>query len=188
MLTKLMPAARVKVLAFLLLNAAEECYLREVARRAGVPLAAAQRELALLEQIAMVTRTKRGRQVFFRVNAAHPLFADLRSLLLKSDGLALPLRKMLEGVPGVVAAAVYGSVAAGTDTGRSDIDLLIVGSADPLALHDAVSTAEDALGRAVNYTLLSHRELAARRRRKDPFLTRVLGGALISVHGDVRAL
>jgi hypothetical protein len=43
MLTRLMPAARVKVLAFLLLNASEECYLREIARRAGVPLRAAQR-------------------------------------------------------------------------------------------------------------------------------------------------
>ncbi|OYV66788.1 MAG: hypothetical protein B7Z74_10575, partial [Deltaproteobacteria bacterium 21-66-5] len=77
MLTKLMPAARVKVLAFLLLNASEECYLREVARRAGVPLQAAQRELENLERIALVQRTKRGRQVFFRVETSHPLFADL---------------------------------------------------------------------------------------------------------------
>jgi len=188
MLTRLMPASRVKVLAFLLLNASEECYLREIARRAGVPLRAAQRELAILEQIALVQRTRRGSQVFFRVETSHPLFADLRALLLKSEGLAVPLRKALEGIQGVEAAVVYGSVAAGTDTGRSDIDLLIVGSADALGVHDAISTVEDALGRPVNYTLLTRRELGARKRQSDPFLARVLGGPLISVVGDIHAV
>ena len=187
MLTRLMPAARVKVLAFLLLNPSEECYLREIARRARVPLQAAQRELENLERIALLQRTKRGRQVFFRVETGHPLFADLRALLLKSDGLALPLRQALERVPGVRAAAIYGSVAASTDTGRSDIDLLVVGSADAIALHEAVSAVEDSVGRPINYTLLTPRELAARKRKKEPFLARVLGGDLIPVVGDVRA-
>ena len=188
MLTRLMPVARVKVLAFLLLNASEECYLREIARRAGVPLRAAQRELEVLERIALVQRTKRGRQVFFRVETGHPLFADLRALVLKSDGLALPLREALDRVPGVRAAAIYGSVASGTDTGRSDIDLLVVGSAEAIALHDAISAVEARLGRPVNYTLLTSKELAARKRKKEPFLARVLSGELIPVVGDVRAV
>ena len=188
MLTPLMPASRVKVLAFLLLNGSGEWYMREVARRAGVPLATAQRELAILQRIALVERTKRGRQVFFRVETAHPIFAELRALLIKSDGLAQPLREALEGVGGVEAAAVYGSVAAGTDTGRSDIDLLVVGSADAVTLHDAVSAVEDRLGRPVNYTLLTRKELAARKRKKEPFLARVLSGTLIPVLGDLRAV
>ena len=100
MLMKLMPAARVKVLAFLLLNASEEFHLREIARRAGVPLQSAQRELALLEEIALIERHRRGRQVFVSVQTSHPLFEDLRSLLLKSDGLVIPLRKVLEAIDG----------------------------------------------------------------------------------------
>jgi predicted nucleotidyltransferase len=187
-LTRLMPAARVKVLAFLLLNASEECHLREIARRAGVPLQAAQRELANLERIALVQRTRRGRQVFFRVETGHPLFADLRGLLLKSDGLVLPLRQALERVRGVQAAAIYGSVASGTDTGQSDIDLLVVGSADAIALHDAISTVENRLGRPINYALLTTKELAARKRKKEPFLARVLKGDLLPVLGDIRGV
>lgn len=92
MLTKLMPAARVKVLAFLLLNQAEELHVREIARRAGVGLQSAQRELALLEEIALIERHRRGRQVFVTVQTSHPLFEDLRSLLLKSDGLQFAQR------------------------------------------------------------------------------------------------
>lgn len=188
MLTKLMPVARVKVLAFLLLNASEEYHLREIARRAGVPLKAAQRELALLEEIALVERQRRGRQVFVSVQTTHPLFEDLRSLLLKSEGLAIPLRQALEAIDDVEAAAVYGSVATRTDTGRSDIDLLVVGSPDELAFHETVSAVEEELGRPVNYTLLSRKELRTRLRRKDPFLTRVLAGDVIPVIGDVRAV
>jgi len=185
MLTKLMPAARVKVLAFLLLNASEELHLREIARRAGVPLQAAQRELALLEEIALVERHRRGRQVFVSIQTSHPLYEDLLSLLLKSDGLAIPLRQALEAIDGVEAAAVYGSVAAGSDTGRSDIDLLVVGSPDDLALHEAVSALEDDLGRPINYTLLGRKELKARIRRKDPFLKRVLASDLIPIIGAI---
>ena len=180
-----MPSARVKVLAFLLLNASEELHLREIARRAGVPLQAAQRELALLEEIALVERHRRGRQVFVSVQTSHPLFEGLRSLLIRSDGLVIPLRHLLEAIDGVEAAALYGSVAAGSDTGRSDIDLLVVGSPDELALHEAVSTLEEDLGRPINYTLLSRRELKARIRRNDSFLKRVLAGDLIPVIGAI---
>lgn len=187
MLTRLMPVARVKVLAFLLLNTSEEYHLREIARRAGVPLKAAQRELALLEEIALVERTRRGRQVFVSVQTSHPLFHDLRSLLLKSEGLAIPLRYALNAIDNVEAAAVYGSVASGTDTGRSDIDLLVVGSPNELSFHEAVSALEEDLGRPINYTLLSRKELKARLRREDPFLTRVLASDLIPVIGDVGA-
>ncbi len=185
MLTKLMPVARVKVLAFLLLNASEELHLREIARRAGVPLQAAQRELALLEEIALVERHRRGRQVFVSVQESHPLFQALRSLLLRSEGLAIPLREAIEAIDGVEAAAVFGSVASGSDTGRSDIDLLVVGSPDELAFHEAVSAVEEELGRPVNYTLLSRKEFKARIRRNDPFLNRVLAGDLIPVIGSI---
>jgi predicted nucleotidyltransferase len=185
MLTKLMPAARVKVLAFLLLNASEEYHLREIARRAGVPLRAVQRELALLEEIALVERHRRGQQVFVAVQTSHPLYEDLRSLLVKSDGLVVPLQEALSILDGVEAAAVYGSVAAGSDTGRSDIDLLVVGTPDELGFHDAVSALEEVLGRPINYTLLGREELDDRLRRKDPFLRRVLAGSLIPVIGDI---
>jgi uncharacterized protein len=126
--------------------------------------------------------------VFFRVKTDHPLFADLRALLLKSDGLALPLREALEHVRGVEAAAIYGSVASGTDTGRSDIDLLVVGTVDAVALHEAISAVEDRLGRPINYTLLTPKELAARRRKREPFLARVLSGDLMPLLGDVHGV
>ena len=79
MLERLMPRSRVRVLSLLL--AGDACYLREIARRAGVALRAAQREVALLDQIGLVTRSRLGRQVFFALRTEHPLAAPLRALL-----------------------------------------------------------------------------------------------------------
>ncbi len=185
MLTKLMPVARVKVLAFLLMNAPKAFYLREIARRSGVPLRSVQREVELLEDIALIERERRGKQVFVHVRMSHPLFSDLHSLLVKTEGLAIPLRCALEKVGGVEAAAVYGSVASGTDTGESDIDLLVVGSLDELVFHDAVSVIEEELGRPVNYSLMTPTEIRNRLGKDDPFLARVLGGKLIPLIGDL---
>jgi predicted nucleotidyltransferase len=188
MLTKLMPAARVKVLAFLLLNASESFHLREIARRCGVPLRSVQRELEVLEGIELVERDRRGRQVFVKVRTTHPLYQDLHSLLVKTEGLAIPLCQELERIGGVEAAAVYGSVASGTDTGLSDVDLLVVGMPDEVELHDAISSLEEKLGRPVNYTLITHKEFRTRVKQHDPFLDRILAGNLIPLIGDLHAV
>lgn len=188
MLDALMPTARVKVLAFLLVNASESFHLREIARRSGVPLRAVQRELELLERIALVDRERRGRQVFVHVRTSHPLYRDLRSMVLKTEGLAAPLRERLEAVGGVAMAVVFGSVASGDDSGDSDVDLLVVGSPDELEVHEALSSFEDEVGRPVNYTLMSPDEFRTRRRDGDAFLGRVLAGDLIHVIGDPDAV
>ena len=79
-----MPRTRIAVLARLLGDVTEQYYLRELARACGIPLRAAQRELALYEEIGLVSRVPRGRQVFFRVHPAHPLFGELRALVVKA--------------------------------------------------------------------------------------------------------
>lgn len=83
---------------------------------------------------------------------------------------------------------MYGSVASGTDSGPSDVDLLIVGSPDELEIHETVSSLENDLGRPINYTLISVDELESRVEQHDPFLERILSGDLIRVIGDPNAL
>ena len=186
MLTKLMPAARVKVLAFLLLNASEELHLREIARRAGVPLQAAQRELALLEEIALG-----------RAPSARP--AGLRE---RTD-IAPAVRGSAFAAPQERGPRSPPSAGAGGDRRRRGRRRLRVGGrwvrhrpqrhrpvGRGLARRARCSTRpsptlEEELGRPINYTLLSRKELKARLRKKDPFLNRVLAGDLIPVIGAI---
>ena len=74
---------------------------------------------------------------------------------------------------------VYGSQAAGTATAASDVDVLVVGTVEDIALHKAITQAEARLSRTVNYTLLSSQEFARRRRKRGGFVARVLASPTI---------
>ncbi len=76
-----------------------------------------------------------GNQKHCQANQSAPVFAELRSIMLKTVGLPEPLRAALAPVQQRIKfAALYGSIAKGTDTAYSDIDLLIV--ADDLSLEE----------------------------------------------------
>jgi len=175
---------RRSVLALFFASPDAAFYLRQVVREAGVGQGAVQRELQRLTQVGILERSVRGRQVYYQANRATPVFAELQGLLLKTAGLADVLRVALTPFGGKITRAfVYGSQAAGTATGGSDVDLLIVGELEELALHRAIREAEARLGRTVNYSLLTPAEFDRRKRARGGFLARVLRGPKISILG-----
>jgi predicted nucleotidyltransferase len=144
------------------------------------------RELKALAEAGIIIAVQDGNRTYYRANESCPFFPELSGLMRKTGGLADALRRALAPVSkNVVFAFIYGSQAAGTATARSDVDLLVVGDVDDIMLHRAVSKAEDALGRTVNYTLLSRREFNRRRREKGGFLARVLASERIALIGEM---
>ncbi len=82
-------------------------------------------------------------------------------------------------------AVVYGSIARGTDTALSDVDLLIV--SDELTLEQiyaAITPAERELARRINPTLYTTEEFLRRRKVGDSFVTKVLTGEHIVLARD----
>ena len=80
---------------------------------------------------------------------------------------------------------MYGSVAKGTDTAASDIDLLFV--ADWVTLEDiysALAPVEAELARKINPTLYTAKEYADRKAAGSAFLTRVLAGERLLLIGN----
>jgi predicted nucleotidyltransferase len=120
-------------------------YASELIRDAGTGSGAAQRELARLEASGLVVARRIGNQKHYQANAVSPLFSELRNIVLKTVGLAEPLRDALKPVVSRIRAAfVYGSVARATDQASSDIDLMVV--SDSLTYGD-VFAALDGVGR-----------------------------------------
>ena len=177
------------VLAVLYGHPGEAFYLRELARATGVGLGSVQREVKKLTDAGVIRRTTRGRQVYYEANPDCPIFPELRSLMAKTAGMGDVLRSALGPLAeGVEAAFVYGSMASGEAGPGSDVDLMVVGDVDEMELHEAVGKAEEALGRTVNYTLLSKAEFRRRRREKGGFVSRVLRGPKIGIVGSVDEL
>ncbi len=71
---------------------------------------------------------------------------------------------------------------------HSDIDLMLVGEVDLMALSEVVASLEEKLGRAINYLVLSQTEMAQRLANGEPFITNVLTGAKIMLIGEENGL
>ncbi len=104
---------------------------RALAQRATrspeIRLSGAWRELARLVQSGLVTARAVGNQKHVQANAAPPLFGELHGIVLKTIGLAEPLRDALRPlVKEICAAFVYGSVAKRQDDSASDVDLMLI--------------------------------------------------------------
>jgi predicted nucleotidyltransferase/predicted transcriptional regulator len=145
-----------------------------------------QRELRRLTDSGLVTTTRIGNQKHFQANHDAPLYQELRSIVLKTVGLAEPLRASLATLADHIQfAAIYGSVAKRTDTASSDVDLLIV--SDDLSLeqvYSAVGQVERELARKISPTVLTRDEFQRRRKAGNSFVNKVLAGEHIVLLGD----
>ena len=151
-------------------------YASELIRDAGTGSGAAQRELARLERSGIIVARRIGNQRHYQANASSSLFSELRNIVLKTVGLAEPLRDALKPLSSAIRAAfVYGSVAKATDQSASDIDLMIL--SDSLTYGEVFGALERVtrtVGRKVNPTVYTAAEFSKRAGTENAFMTRVL--------------
>ena len=175
-----------RLLALLFGQPERSFYASELIALAKCGSGTVQRELARLAASGLVTLQKIGNQRHYQANPQSPVFAELCSIALKTVALAEPLRAVLAPLAGEISAAfVYGSIAKGTDTATSDIDLMIV--SDSLTYGDVFSALDEVshkLGRPVNPTVVSQTDWRKRIDLGEAFLTRVLGQPKIWIVGS----
>jgi predicted nucleotidyltransferase len=164
-------------------------FVTELIELACAGRGAVQRELSKLERSGLVSTEKRGNQKYYRANPSAPIYKELCSIVRKTVGSEQTIRAALEPLDGRIAVAlIYGSIAKGADTAKSDIDLLIV--ADDMTLEElyaCLGPGEKLLGRAINPTLYTRREFRSRRKGGNAFLKRILNGPTILLKGTLDA-
>lgn len=167
-------------------------YATEMIGLAGVGSGGVQRELARLAQSGLVTVRPVGNQRHYQANPEAPIYAELCGIVRKTFGMAEPLRLALTPLAAQIKCAfVFGSVAKRQDTASSDIDLMVI--SDSLSYADtfaALEVASTQLGRTVNPTIYSTKELTKRIEQGEAFVTRVLTQPklwLIGGDDDLRA-
>lgn len=177
------------VLSLLFCHPDEAFHLREIVRLTGAGQGAVQRELERLARAGLIIRRQKGNLVLHQANRCSPVFAELQSLMLKTAGLADPLRNALAPVADRIRVAfVYGSVARGEATPDGDVDVLIVGKVTLAEVAPLVRQAEDRIGREVNVAIYPETEFQAKSRSGHAFLSRVLEGPKIFLVGDADEL
>ena len=175
-----------RVLGLLFVNSDRSFYTNEIVRFVDSGIGVVQRELEKLAQSGLVTIKKVGNQKHYQANPDTPIFAELRGIVLKTVGLADILRLALLPLSDKIQAAfIYGSIAKGSDTAKSDIDVLIVGTELAYAdVYEALSAHESDIGRPVNPSIYSTQELQRKLAEDNAFVSRVLEQSKIFLIGS----
>ncbi|MGC2047652.1 MAG: nucleotidyltransferase domain-containing protein [Gallionella sp.] len=178
------------VLGLLYGNPDRSFYANELFRLAGSGTGAVVRELAKLADSGLVTVNKIGNQKHYQANRDAPIFEELRGIVLKTFGMADVLRQgLLPFSSKITVAFIYGSVAKGTDTAKSDIDVMVI--SDDLAypeIYSALMPAEEQLGRKINPSIYSNGDMQQKLKKGNAFLTRIMAQSKIFLIGSERDL
>jgi predicted nucleotidyltransferase len=179
---------RVRLLTHFFTHPEERFYARSLARQVEAHYNAVWQELNNLERIGLLVSERDANVKYYRLNPDFPIYEELKRIILKTSGLGQSLREALEDLGAVKWAFIYGSVAAGEEDSLSDVDLMLVGEVELLALSAAIARLEDQLGREINYIVLTQAELVQRLADADPFIDNVLTGPKVMLIGEEDAL
>jgi len=142
-----------------------------------------EEELQKLVNLELLVTSKENHRRFYTANSAHPLYPELRNIVLKTVGLRDVLLEALDSDK-IQFAFVFGSLAASTERADSDLDLMIIGTAIHRNLASPLRALTDRLGREINPHFFSLEELNRRLLSRDHFLSDVLAKPKLFIKGD----
>jgi len=166
---------RKKVLGVLLLQPDASFHVRELARLTGTAAGTLHKELARLAAAGLLTRQQLGNQVRYQANRQCPIYTELAAVLRKTAGCAELLAQALRPLQPELAL-IFGSIARGSETSASDVDVLVVTERSFGDVVRALHPAQIELGREINPVLYSPAVLRQKVHECEPFVLNLLAG------------
>lgn len=160
-----------------------ELHMRELEREAGCTIGPIQSELKKLLGMQLVSARRSGNRLYYRANIEHPLYPDIRSIVLKTSGLGDYLKERFSMREDITVAFVFGSMASGEERVASDIDLMIIGAIGLRAVSGLLADFRATVGREVNPHVFSVEEFLKRKKEGEHFVTTVLSSGKLFVKG-----
>jgi DNA-binding transcriptional ArsR family regulator len=147
------------LLTMLLLHADQEYTIADLAGRLRIPQSTVSGEVRRLTDAGILAIRPVGRSRLVRANANSPLVGPLTELLTLTYGPHVVIADEFADLQGVAVVVIFGSWAARYQGQRgqvpNDVDVLIVGAPDRIAMYTAAERAESRLGQPVNPTVCS---------------------------------
>lgn len=165
-------------------NPEQKYYLRELERLLGYSAGNIRRELLRLQSDNLMITHKVGNLLFYSLNAAHPLYEELKSIIFKTIGAEGSLKNTLSSIKNIKAAFIYGSFASKSEKDTSDIDVMIIGDPEISDLNEKIRELEHKLKREISATIYTRREYDTKKKEKRGFILDLLKNPKIMLIGS----
>lgn len=151
-------------------------YTNEIIRQTHAGTGAVQRELTKLVLVGILTVKQVGNQKHYQANHSNPFFAELRSIVLKTFGLADVIKNAIMPLHSKLRSAfIYGSVAKQEDNAESDIDLMFIEEDITYAdFFNLLAPVEVQLGRKINPIFYTPKDWSRKKTAENHFIMELL--------------
>lgn len=147
---------RIKLLLKFFLNSKTSSYLRNLESEFGESSNSIRLELNKFEEAGLLETSTSGNKKLFKANVKHPMFSDIRNILLKYTGLDKIVEQIITRLGNIEAVYLVGELARGLDS--PIIDLILVGDIDKAYLLNLVEKTEKLIEKKVRYVIFNKQE------------------------------
>lgn len=140
---------RIKLLMKFFLNPESTAYLRGLSDEFGESTNAIRLELNRFEDAGMLQSDQQGNKKLFKANKTHPLFTDIRNIILKTMGIDQIVEHLIGQLGNPEKVYLTGDFARGRDS--SIIDLIIVGDINKGLLLHLIEKVEQRIQKRIRY-------------------------------------
>ncbi len=180
----LFPKTKRQLLIHFFLSSERRHYFREITRLVKASPGAVQRELATLVDAGILASEKVGRQRYYWADPDCMIYSELKSIVLKSFGAIDTIRsELIRFENDIRIAFIYGSIVDNSDTAKSDIDLMVIGTLSFRKLAGMLNKVETVLNRPINPTLYSTAEFLDKMKKRNHFLHSIFKSEKLFVIG-----
>jgi predicted nucleotidyltransferase len=188
-LDSLFPHNRQQILSTLLMDPQRRWYLSDLAKHLHVQPSSLQRELSSLAGIGLLLRQPDGNRVYYQTDTSFPLYPELRGIVIKTSGLVKRVCETLAPfAESLDFAFIHGSVARDEQSGRSDVDLMLIGALRLADLSLGLRELERDLRISVNVTNYTLTEFRHKLASHNNFLQTVMQDRKIFLKGTADGL
>lgn len=142
---------RIKLLLKFFVNPSQSAYLRSLAAEFDESTNSVRLELNRLEEAGLVESYSEGNRKMYKANGRHPLFDELRNIVLKHLGLDQFIEHIVEKLGDVKKVFLTGDLANGMNSDL--IDVAFVGDVDQVYLLELVEKAQKLLHRKIRFVV-----------------------------------
>lgn len=157
---------RIKLLLKFFLNSNNRDYLRGLESEFGDSSNSIRQELNKLETAGLLESNSEGNKKFFNANTKHPLFPEIKSILMKFTGLDQLITQVIDRLGDVNEVYLIGELGRGIESEL--IDLVFVGNIDRDYLNQLISKAEKHIKKKIRFVLFTLNEFSI---KKDKIVT-----------------